>query len=426
MSLMSKCSSYFLVLCLTSCFMGCSGAGQSVSGKAGEAFRGLYPPEVSFQKEQEAAGREQAMAGEDQEAAREEQKIQSFLASMTLEEKVAQMFVVLPEALVEGTWNVTAAGSETEAALDEIPVGGVIYMENNLQSREQVKEMLSNVQAYSMERIGLPAFLCVDEEGGTVARIGKSGRFDVPVIPDMAVIGQEGSREAASEAGNEIGAYLSELGFNVDFAPVADVWSNPENTVVSRRSFGSDPQKTAELALAVAEGLEAHGILSAYKHFPGHGATVGDTHDGYAYTDKTLEELRECEWIPFQDGVNHQIPIIMVGHISLPKVTGDDTPSSLSYRIITELLREELGHDGLVVTDALNMKAIVQQYSSAEAAVMTIEAGTDLLLMPKDFRAAYEGVLKAIAEGRLSRERIDRSVERILRAKLRLMPDREI
>ena len=227
-------------------------------------------------------------------------------------------------------------------------------------------------------------------------------------------------------AGNEIGAYLSELGFNVDFAPVADVWSNPENTVVSRRSFGSDPQKTAELALAVAEGLEAHGILSAYKHFPGHGATVGDTHDGYAYTDKTLEELRECEWIPFQDGVNHQIPIIMVGHISLPKVTGDDTPSSLSYRIITELLREELGHDGLVVTDALNMKAIVQQYSSAEAAVMTIEAGTDLLLMPKDFRAAYEGVLKAIAEGRLSRERIDRSVERILRAKLRLMPDREI
>lgn len=416
-----------MILCMASCLTGCTGEGAAVTGRTGAAVHVLRLENEPFPKEQgEVPGEEEVSGGEGMPGEEEvpgEAEIQSYLEAMTLEEKVAQLFVVLPEALVDGAWNVTAAGSETKAALDEIPVGGVIYMENNLQSREQVKEMLGNVQAYSMERIGLPAFLCVDEEGGTVARVGKSGRFDVPVLPDMAEIGQEGGREAAAQAGDEIGTYLSELGFNVDFAPVADVWSNPENTVVSKRSFGSDPDKTAELALAVAEGLKAHGILSAYKHFPGHGATAGDTHNGYAYTDKTLEELRECELLPFQDGVEHQVPIIMVGHISLPKVVGDDTPASLSYRIITELLREELGYDGLVITDALNMKAIVQQYSSEEAAVMTLAAGTDLLLMPKDFRGAYEGVLAAIGDGRLSEERIDASVERILRAKLSLMPD---
>lgn len=421
-----------LLLCVALCFMGCTGQQEAAisGGAAGglglpQARESLFPAGRVQSGEENQQPEEEVLeeVNPEGQGSRQEEEIKRYLGDMTLEEKVAQLFIVLPEALVEGIGNVTAAGSDTKEALNEIPVGGVIYMENNLQSREQVTKMLGNVQAYSMERIGLPAFLCVDEEGGTVARVGKSGRFDVPVIRDMADIGQEGSQKAALEAGDQIGAYLSDLGFNVDFAPVADVWSNPENTVVRKRSFGSDPQKTAQLALAVSEGLSQHGILSAYKHFPGHGATAGDTHNGYSYTDKTLEELWECELIPFRDGVEHQVPIIMVGHISLPQVVGDGTPASLSYRVITEILREKMGYQGLVVTDALNMKAIVEQYSSAEAAVMTLQAGTDLLLMPRDFREAYEGVLAAVADGRLSQERIDRSVERILRAKLGLMPD---
>lgn len=345
-------------------------------------------------------------------------EIQSCLASMTLEEKVAQLFVVLPEALVGQAGTVTAAGSATREAFWDIPVGGLIYMGNNLRSEEQIREMLANVQAFSQERTGLPVFLCVDEEGGTVARINGKGIVDGPVIGNMSGVAGEGGRERAYEIGTQMGTYLSGLGFNLDFAPVADVWSNPENTVVRKRSFGSDPGQVSELALAVSQGLMEQDVLSCFKHFPGHGATAGDTHAGYAYTDKTLEELKECELIPFAEGIRKEVPLIMVGHISLPQVTGDDTPASLSYSVITELLREDMGYDGLVVTDALNMGAIVQQYSSAQAAVMTLQAGADLILMPKDFLAAYEGVLQAVEDGTLSEERIDRSLERILRVKL--------
>ena len=166
-----------------------------------------------------------------------EEKIGSILGNMTLEEKVAQMFIVLPEGLT-GAGCVTAAGETTRDAIREVPVGGFIYMEQNLESASQVQEMLSNVQSYSMERIGLPAFTCVDEEGGTVARISGRGNFDVPAIGDMCEVGASGDPEQAYMVGKEIGGYLGELGFNVDFAPDADVLSNPENQVVRWRSFG--------------------------------------------------------------------------------------------------------------------------------------------------------------------------------------------
>ena len=269
-----------------------------------------------------------------------------------------------------------------------------------------------------MERLNLPAFLSVDEEGGRVARIGGSGRFDVPVIGSMSEIGESGDKDRAYRTGAEIGAYLSALGFNLDFAPIADVLSNPDNTVVKGRSFGSDPENVSALALSVANGLHDQGVLSVYKHFPGHGATAGDTHDGYAFTEKTIEELQSCELIPFRDGIRAGIPFIMVGHFSLPQVTGNSLPASLSPAVITGLLREEMGFDGIVITDALNMGAIAQQYSSAEAAILALKAGNDILLMPADFKSAYQGVLDAVARGELTTERIDESVRRILRIKL--------
>lgn len=349
-----------------------------------------------------------------------DEKVLEYLDTMELEEKVAQLFIVLPEALMKDVGCVTQAGERTKSAIDEIPVGGFIYMSSNLQSEAQVREMLMNVQKYSMNRMNLPMFLCVDEEGGSVARIGGSGKFDVPIIEDMSVIGRNWDVAEASNVGTQIGTYLSELGFNVDFAPVADVLSNPENIVVKERSFGSDSNLVAEMALAVADGLHSQKVYSTFKHFPGHGATVGDTHKGYAYTDKTLAELEECELIPFKAGIENNIPFMMVAHISLPNIIGDDTPATLSRYIISDLLRNQMGYEGIVITDAMNMGAIAQNYTSEEAAVMALSAGVDIILMPENFHEAYYGVIKAVEDGRLSIERINESVKRILYLKFEM------
>lgn len=346
--------------------------------------------------------------------------IDQYLDSLTIEEKVAQMFIVLPEALT-GTDLVTEAGDTTREAIGRTPVGGLVYMEQNLQTPSQVSEMLQNAQSYSMDRIGLPLFTCIDEEGGSVARLNGNPAFDLPYIGDMAEIGSLGNVDQAYNIGLEMGSYLSDLGFNVDFAPVADVLTDPANEVVRSRSFGSDPSLVSDMASAVSRGLREKNVCSTFKHFPGHGATEGDTHAGYAYTLKSLEELEDSELIPFQQGIDEDVDLIMVGHISLPNIIGDDTPASLSYKMITEILRERMGYDGLVITDALNMGAVSQTYSSADAAVRSIQSGTDLILMPADFQEAYQGVLNAVNDQMISTDRIDASMRRILQVKSRFM-----
>lgn len=348
-------------------------------------------------------------------------RISGYLRGMTLEEKVAQLFIIPPESLTGDGSCATSAGEEFREAFRQTPVGGFLYLGPNLISPEQTGTMLENVRAFSYERVHLPAFLCVDEEGGTVARIANSGSFGVRKFEDMGEIGKRGNREEAFEAGSVIGKYLADLGFNVDFAPVADVLTNAENRVVGKRSFGSDPETVTFMAGAVAEGLASRNILSTYKHFPGHGNTEEDTHQGYAGTDRTMEELDQCELVPFRDGIRRGVPFIMVGHISLPNVTGDDTPASLSPAIVRGLLREKMGYEGIVITDALNMGAIARQYSSEEAAVKALDAGVDMLLAPEDFKAAYQGVLAAVRDGTLSEERIDESLSRVLKAKITLM-----
>ncbi len=347
----------------------------------------------------------------------EEDPAVSFLKDMTLEEKVAQLFIVCPESIMETAEIVTSVDDSFQKAYETFPVGGFIYMKPNLREQDQVKHLLKETRTLAFRETGLPAFLCIDEEGGSVARIGSSGRFDVPVIEDMSVIGQKGDLKEAEKAGEIIGSYLYDLGFNLDFAPVADVLTNPQNQVVRKRSFGDDPALVSQMAQAVRTGLESQQIFSVYKHFPGHGATAADTHEGYAYISKTYEEMVQAELIPFADAIANHISFIMVGHISLPNAAGDHTPASLSPIIIQDWLRKELGYNGLVITDALNMGAVTAEYSSAEAAVKTLEAGADLILMPADFREAYSGVIDAVKSGRISEERIDESVIRILKIK---------
>ncbi len=346
-------------------------------------------------------------------------RVEKLLAGMDLKQKVAQMFMVTPEALT-GYSKVTAAGEVTKQCFIRYPVGGVIYMAGNLIDTEQTRIMLSNMQDYSVEYLGFPVFLGVDEEGGTVARIAGNRAFGVEDVGNISEIGASGNCDLAYQAGSTIGAYLSALGFNLDFAPVADVWSNKKNTVVKYRSPGSDPELVRDMVIAQIEGFKEQGILCAVKHFPGHGSTSEDSHNGAAVVERTLQELFECDLIPFKGAVQAGVPFVMVGHLSLPKVVEEDVPAVFSKEIITDILRGELGFCGIVITDALDMGAVTDYYSSAQAAVMAVLAGCDMLLMPEDFVAAYEGVLNAVQRGELTQERIDESVRRILKVKLEM------
>ena len=358
-----------------------------------------------------------------EEVLTEEEKLQNrineIISGMTLEEKAAQLFMITPEALT-GMDPVTAAGETTRKALEEYPVGGIIYFKKNLVNPEQVRTMTANIQTYAMERTGLPLLLSVDEEGGSVTRFGNNPGFDFDASADMKAIGESGDPQQAYELGERLGSFLYDLGINMDNAPDADVLSNPQNTVVRDRSFGSDCEVVSEMALAELRGLESQGVIGMLKHFPGHGATAGDTHEGYAYTDASLEEMKANELVPFADGIEAGVDVIMVGHISCPQVTGDDLPASLSEKMTTQILRQEMGYDGFLITDAMNMGAVSENYSSSEAAVAAIRAGIDMILMPQDFQQAYEGILNAVESGELTEERIDESLRRITALKLKI------
>ena len=348
----------------------------------------------------------------------EESQIDGLLADMTLEEKIYQMFIVLPETIATSEEKVTVVDDAYKEQLGLYPVGGIIYMADNLVDTNQTKALLSSTNAYGEEMTGLPLFLCVDEEGGRVARVANNPAFGVT---NVGSVGNIKSTTEAYETGAYISSYLKDLGFNFNFAPNADVLTNLDNKVVFDRSFGTDAKTVCEYAIAYANGLHSNEVLSCFKHFPGHGATEGDTHEGYAYTNKTYEELLEQELVPFIGAKEHGIDAIMVAHISVPKVIGDDTPCSLSRIMITDVLRNRIGYDGLVITDALNMGAIAQHYSSAQSAVLAIEAGADVLLMPKDFLEAVNGIKEAVENGTITEERIDASIRRILRVKLSLV-----
>lgn len=346
-------------------------------------------------------------------------KVEEKIRSMSLAEKVAQMFIITPDSLT-GHSAVTKAGEATKASLDKYPVGGLIFMGANIRSESQVTQMIQNQQKYSQDRIGLPLFISVDEEGGQVTRIASCEGITVPTFPDISKIGMLLDSDRAYELGAAIGEYLSRMGFNLDFAPVADVLTNPDNIVVKKRSYGSDPEVVSQMVKKNLDGLWKHGIYGCIKHFPGHGATAGDTHQGYAYTDKTWKKLKDSDVLPFKESIKHGVSFIMVGHISLPKVTGEDVPASLSSYVIKDLLREKLGYDGVVITDALNMGAITEQYTAEQAAIQAVLAGNDILLMADNFKNAYEGILRAIQNGTITEERLDESLERILRVKLRM------
>lgn len=340
----------------------------------------------------------------------------ALLEQMTLEEKVYQMFMVKPEQLT-GVYPTTASGETTKNAIEEYPVGGIIYFADNLVSVPQTKSMLENVQQYAKNASGVGIFTAVDEEGGTVARVAQ--KLGTTAFYNMAYYGESNDACTGYNIGYTIGSDLHALGFNLDFAPVADVNINEYNELGSR-IFSSDPSIVANMATAVATGLQDAGVSATFKHFPGLGAEDGNTHeDSFVIIDRTVDQLRESEFIPFSTGIEAGVDFVMVSH---QIVTGfeDNLPADLSYTAVTEYLRGELGFDGIAITDAQQMNTISTVYSSGEAAVMSIQAGIDIILMPENLQEAVNAVCDAVDNGEISEDRIDESVMRILNQKYEL------
>lgn len=379
---------------------------------------GKAPEEAAFRSE---AGEKEESSGEDRSTAEEETPVptagpddggeesaaEKMLAGMTLEEKVGQLFMVRPEALSGGEAShpagVTEVTDTMRETLKKYPVGGIVVFGQNIESPDQLKTFTGDVARLE----GIPLFLAVDEEGGSVARLANAEGFDLKRYASAS------ATEDASEMGHTIGAYLREYGFHMDFAPVADVNSNPENPVIGTRAFSDDAQQVRKSAYDMAQALLAEGIMPVYKHFPGHGDTKEDSHQGLAVTHKTVEEMQQLEWVPYE---GRDIPAVMVAHVAAPQA-GVDGPSSLSYRAVTQWLRGMLRHDGLVITDALEMGAITETYTAGEAAVAAIKAGVDILLMPEDLPEAFDAVAAAVESGEIGQARLDESVRRILQAK---------
>lgn len=345
-----------------------------------------------------------------------DQAVQQKLASMSLEEKVAQMFIPHAESLCSDGSTLLYVDDDVKSNLATYPVGGISILDPNFTDPDQALTLTSELQKASQEATGLDLLLCIDEEGGTVARLGMDPAFPVNDPGDMRVIGDSGNTQAAYDAAKTIGTYVKEYGCNVDFAPVADT-DNPSGGTMYQRSFGSDYNVVASMVEQQVRGFQDAGVMSCAKHFPGIGAAVGDSHEVSITTSKTLEQMLAEDLVPFQAAIDAGVPMVMIGHISCPNITGDNIPATFSPAIITGVLRNEMGFNGVVVTDSLAMGAATAVYGDADAAVRAITAGADMLLMPPSFHTAYQGVLSAVGQGTITEERINESVERILRMK---------
>lgn len=350
-------------------------------------------------------------------------EIEVLIEQMTLREKVGQLFIIRPDSLdssqtPEQVNDSSASGvTELSAAMADMlknyPVGGIAMFGKNIVDEQQLITFISSLQDAS----SIPLLMAVDEEGGLVARLANHAAFDLPKYESAASVGATAKPSEALAMGNTIGSYLYRYGFNMDFAPVADVNTNPDNPVIGNRAFSSNGTVAAEMANAMAQGLKEQQIIPVFKHFPGHGDTAEDSHSGLAVNNKTKAEMESCEWLPYESLT--AADCVMVGHIATPNITGDSTPATMSSEIVNTILRGQLGFDGVVMTDSLAMGAITNEYDAGEAAIKALKAGCDILLGPENFKEAFEAVVNAVENGTISEERIDESVYRILSLKQR-------
>lgn len=337
-----------------------------------------------------------------------DKKDDDLISKMTIEEKIGQMLIV--------SYRKPIMDDDLKNILTTTKAGGFIFFSENFSDFQKTTQLIKDIS----DTLDIPPFLAIDQEGGRVQRLKTMNGVNIKNIPAMYEVGATNDVDYAYNVGREIALDLKKFGINLNFAPVMDVYSNPKNTVIGNRSFGSDPYLVSKMALSLGKGLLDNGITPVYKHFPGHGDTEVDSHVALPIVNKTKSELMKVELVPFIEAINNNAEVIMVGHLAVPSITGDYKPASLSKEVITDLLKNELGYKNLVVTDALNMKAITDNYTDKEIYELAINAGVDILLMPNNQIDAIKTIRELLNEGKITEKQIDIAVTKILNLKAKM------
>lgn len=332
--------------------------------------------------------------------------IKEQINSMSLDEKIGQLVIVGLDGY--------EADEHARQMIEEYRVGGFILFTSNIQNSNQMLELLNSLKNINRAN-KVPLFLSVDEEGGRVSRLPD----EFLKTPSNQIIGKLNNSSVSHQVGSIIGEELKSFGMNMDFAPVLDINSNPKNPIIGDRAFGTGPNLVSKLGVQTMKGLQSQNIIPVVKHFPGHGDTSTDSHVGLPKVDNDLKRLRNFELKPFARAIENGAEAVMVAHILLPEIDPDN-PASFSKTIINDVLRLEMNYDGVVITDDFTMGAIVKNYNIGQAAVKSILAGGDIVLVCHDFekqKAVISALKDAAQSGQLPMDRIDRSVIRILRLK---------
>lgn len=335
------------------------------------------------------------------------------IGELTLRQKIGQMLMC--------GFHGTELSEDIERLIREEHLGGIIYFRRNLTEPAQVAKLSASLQQLALANGGVPLLIAIDQEGGMVMRIDQG----VTPIPGSMALGATGDAGAAYEAAKVTGSELKAMGINMNFAPCLDINNNPLNPVIGVRSYGGDAETVGRLGTAAVQGYQEAGIAATVKHFPGHGDTGEDSHTALPVVPHPRERLDRLELAPFRRAAKLGVDAVMTAHVLFPAVEPERLPATLSPRVIDGLLRQELGYDGVVVTDCLEMNAIAEHYGIAEGAVMAVEAGADLVLVSHRIerqQTALDALVQAVESGRICEERIDRSVERLLALKRRVAP----
>lgn len=403
-------ATFFIVFLFVALTVGCSPGGSASPDSSG-ADEGKLPAEEHEQTQmnppQSPGQPGHPPAGTGGEEGTDDDPLAKRISSMTLDEKIGQMFLV-------GMDGVTT-NAQTEKMIKTFRIGGFILFAKNMTDGEQANRLLNSLKATNLAANSAPLFLAVDEEGGRVSRLPS----EFVKIPSSGEIGEVNHAGFAREIGKLQAKRITSLGFNLNFAPVLDVQSNPDNPVIGDRSFGDNAEKVGELGVAEMRGLREEGVIPVMKHFPGHGDTSVDSHVGLPVVEHDLNRLMRLELVPFMRAIEHGADAVMAAHILLPKLDGKH-PASLSPAVLTGLLRNELHFGGVIITDDMTMGAITSSYEMTEAVVQAVQAGSDIVLIAHDFKrqtAAIGALKRAVERGIVTEERIDESVYRILRLK---------
>lgn len=364
-------------------------------------------------------------------------RAETLLESMTLDQKILQMLMPdFRQWKQDGETKITdftVMNKEVAEIIDKYDFGGVILFANNVKETAQTLKLTTDFQKAATDNAAgngsIPLLLTIDQEGGIVYRLGSG-----TALPGNMAVGATNSEALSKKVGQVIGRELSALGLNVNFSPVMDVNNNPNNPVIGLRSFSSDPETVAKLGVAMMKGIQEYNVSTAAKHFPGHGDVATDSHTGLPLVNKSYEELKKLELIPFQAAVNNGVDMLMTAHIQYPQIEKDQVvskkdgskiyiPATLSDDILTGLVRDKMGYNGIIVTDAMNMAAISEHFGEEEAVVMAIQAGVDIVLMPTILRSKSDltkidnivaSVKTAVETGKITEAAINKSVLRIL------------